>query len=110
MRGLFAVLLLALPSALSAAAHATNVYFGDLHIHSRYSFDAYLLGTLVSPDESYRFAKGETIQSGFGIEMALEEPLDFYAVTDHALFHSTKTGVVSSSKQTRIWHLVASGC
>ena len=38
-----------------------NVYFGDVHIHTRYSFDAYLLGAEVTPDESYRFAKGEEI-------------------------------------------------
>jgi hypothetical protein len=86
MRNVFAFLLLVLPPAVPAADYPANVYFGDLHIHTRYSFDAYLLGTLVTPDESYRFAKGETIESSFGIEMALEEPLDFYAVTDHAMF------------------------
>ncbi len=63
-----------------------NVYFGDVHVHTRYSLDAYLLGTEVSPDDSYRFAKGETITSSFGDEMKLREPLDFLAVADHGFF------------------------
>ena len=61
-----------------------NLYFGDLHVHTKYSFDAYLLGTNVTPDMSYRFAKGETISNGVR-DMTLAEPLDFYAVTDHAI-------------------------
>ena len=63
-----------------------NVYFGDVHIHTRYSLDAYLLGTEVTPDQSYRFAKGEAIESSFGNEMKLKEPLDFFAVSDHGFF------------------------
>ncbi len=63
-----------------------NVYFGDVHIHTRYSFDAYLLGAEVTPDQSYRFAKGEAIESSFGNEMKLREPLDFFAVADHGFF------------------------
>ena len=63
-----------------------NVYFGDVHVHTRYSFDAYLLGAEVSPDGSYRFAKGEAIENTFGDEMKLREPLDFLAVSDHGFF------------------------
>ena len=77
-----------------------NVYFGDVHIHTRYSFDAYLLGTEVTPDQSYRFAKGEAIESSFGNEMKLREPLDFFAVSDHGFF----LGVVSqwADSSTRV--------
>src|SRR5688572_13894740 len=62
-----------------------EAYYGDLHLHTSYSFDAYLLaGTRVDPDGAYRFARGEP-------RIFLDEevrrtspPLDFMAVTDHA--------------------------
>jgi hypothetical protein len=63
-----------------------NAYFGDLHVHTRYSFDAYAFGTVATPYDAYRFAKGEAIKHPAGFEMQLSEPLDFYGVTDHGFF------------------------
>jgi len=63
-----------------------NVYFGDTHIHTTFSFDAYLLGNMNTPDEAYRYAKGEGMKNSFGIDMKIREPLDFYAVTDHGFW------------------------
>ena len=61
-----------------------NAYFGDLHVHTGYSFDAFLFSAPTTPDDAYRFAKGGTVEHLAGFDMTLKEPLDFYAVTDHA--------------------------
>ena len=65
---------------------ARNAYFGDLHVHTTYSFDAFAFGTLNTPYDAYRYAMGEKIKHPAGFDMQLREPLDFYAVTDHAMF------------------------
>ena len=63
-----------------------NAYFGDLHVHSTYSFDAFGYGTIATPYDAYRYAKGEKLRHPGGFDVQLREPLDFYAVTDHAMY------------------------
>ena len=62
-----------------------NAYFGDLHIHTRSSFDAYIFNVRRTADDAYRFARGETVTHPSGFDMTIAGgPLDFYTVTDHA--------------------------
>ncbi len=61
-----------------------NVYFGDLHIHTEQSADAYLFGNRIDMDTAYEFAKGKSIELVTGERAELTRPLDFAALTDHA--------------------------
>ena len=78
--------------ALAGSAFAQGVapaqrqaYFGDLHLHTSFSFDAWaLMGTKITPDDAYRFAKGETIPYLGKQVHRTDAPLDFLAVTDHS--------------------------
>ena len=72
--------------AVASLAGDRNAYFGDLHVHTRFSFDAFSFATRGSPDDAYRFATGGTLVHPAGFEVRLDEPLDFYAVTDHAAY------------------------
>ena len=60
-----------------------NAYFGDLHLHSGYSMDAFAFGTRTTPEDSYKYAMGETVEY-MGKPQKRIAPLDFLAVTDHA--------------------------
>ena len=61
-----------------------TIYWGDLHTHTAFSMDAYVLNTQTTPEDAYRFAQGGPITLPDGSTHKLQRPLDFAAVTDHA--------------------------
>ena len=64
-----------------------QVYFGEQHLHTQDSPDAFFMGTRNTPDEAYRYCKGEAIQkrpSGYTVQR--RTPYDWCAVTDHAMY------------------------
>jgi hypothetical protein len=62
-----------------------DAFFGETHLHTSYSLDAFIGGNRRTPDDAYRFAKGEPMEIN-GQSHKLKRPLDFAAVTDHAEF------------------------
>ena len=62
-----------------------NAYFGETHVHTSFSLDAYIGGARLAPDDAYRFAKGKDVTIN-GQRHNIEKPLDFCAVSDHAEF------------------------
>lgn len=63
-----------------------RLFWGDTHIHTRLSPDAYLLGGSLEPQDAYRFARGETVYSNTRQPVNIGVPLDFVVLTDHAEF------------------------
>lgn len=82
----------------------TNLYFGDVHLHTNYSPDAYINGTeKVSPDEAYRYARGEAVVIDNGTTAQLKRPLDFLAVTDHAEFMGVHVRLANHDQALAEW-------
>ncbi len=87
----------------------TRVYFGDTHLHTSLSGDAFGFGDKLDDDVALRFARGEEVTSSGGIQIKLSRPLDFLVVADHAEAYGTMTAVyagdpmVMKSEKTKRW-------
>ncbi len=67
--------------------YPTQVLWGDTHLHTNNSADAFTFGnTALTAEDAYKFARGEEVKSQFGLPVKLRVPLDFLVVTDHAEF------------------------
>ena len=62
-----------------------NAYFGETHIHTSWSVDAWVMGNrLTGPDEAYKYAQGQTIKHPMGFDIKIDTTMDFMGVTDHS--------------------------
>lgn len=98
VRQLLGLLCISLFFTASAIAEPCQDYtevkrplYGDLHVHSSYSFDSYISSQRNDPREAYRYGKGEAItlpdaDGKQAVRAQIQRPLDFMAVTDHAEF------------------------
>jgi len=95
MRDVVALLLAGLASAPCAHAAPLQLLWGDTHLHTSYSTDAYSGGnTLIDPDTAYRYAKGEPVLHPTArTKIRLDRPLDFLVVSDHAEFLGLQVGL-----------------
>ena len=70
--------------ALAEPNPLRDAYFGETHMHTGLSLDAYIGGTRLMPGDALRYAKGEAVTLPDGSVAQHRRPLDFAAVTDHA--------------------------
>ncbi|MBE2257471.1 MAG: DUF3604 domain-containing protein, partial [Rhodobacteraceae bacterium] len=81
--------LAALSAALTAWAEGPNpnrnAYFGETHLHTSWSLDAWVFGNKITgPADAYKYARGETIKHPLGYDIRITTPMDFMGVTDHS--------------------------
>ena len=75
----------AAPAAPAQPNPERNAYFGETHLHTSWSVDAWVMGNrLTGPADAYKYAKGETIKHPMGFDIKIDTPLDFMGVTDHS--------------------------
>ncbi len=77
-------------TALAQPNPDRNAYFGETHVHTSWSFDAFIFGNLATgPADAYKYAKGEPIKHPLGYDIKIETPLDWMGVTDHSEYVGT---------------------
>ena len=75
-----------------------KVYWGDPHLHTSLSPDAYALGNkLFDLSKAYQFSQGATVVAHNGMKTRLQRPLDFVVIADHA----EMLGVLSGLEQAK---------
>ena len=72
------------PENFGQSKYPSHVFFGDTHHHTMNSGDAFMAGDRLSPEQAYRFARGEEVVSSTGIPLRLSRPMDFLVISDHA--------------------------
>ena len=90
-----------------------NVYFGEQHLHTSASPDAFAFGTRNDANDAYRYAQGEPIKNAQTGEMIKKRtPYDWAAVTDHAEYLGMMPLLLdpkSPLQKTEIGKLISSG-
>jgi hypothetical protein len=90
-----------------------NVYFGEQHMHTVNSPDAFAFGTRNTPDDAYRFCKGEPIKiHTTGETVKKKTPYDWCALTDHAEYMGVMPLLLKKDNplaNTEIGKMIASG-
>ncbi len=87
-----------------------NVYFGDTHLHTRNSPDAWSMGNLnLTPHDAYRFAQGDAVTAHNGMQVQLRRPMDFLVVSDHSEYlggfyrFTVDDALITGTEPAKIW-------
>lgn len=88
-----------------------QVFWGDTHLHTDNSIDAFGFGTRLDAEAALRFAKGEEVTASKGSKAKLSRPLDFLVIADHsdavgatkALYEAPRIALLGNEFLLR-WH------
>jgi hypothetical protein len=72
------------PAPVVESTFPDKLLWGDTHLHTSNSVDAFGFGVRLGPEEAYRFARGEEVTSTGGLKAQLARPLDFLVIADHS--------------------------
>ena len=91
-----------------------NVYFGEQHLHTADSPDAFAMGTTNTQEDAFNFCKGKPIKksTGGGYTVQKKTPYDWCAVTDHAVMMGLMPMTFDKSSplyKTKVGELIRSG-
>ncbi len=109
---------MAIMMAFASLAQQANpwdrqVYFGEQHLHTVNSPDAFAFGTRNTPDDAYKFAKGEPVKNILsGDTWQKKTPYDWVAITDHAEYLGMMPLLLEKNSplaNTEIGRLLAAG-
>lgn len=88
-------------------------YWGDTHLHTDNSVDAFGFGVRLGPEEALMFASGQEVTATTGMQAKLARPLDFLVISDHSdglgatrrLYDAPRLGVVAMGDETMLrWY------
>lgn len=88
-------------------------YWGDTHLHTDNSIDAFGFGVRLGPEEALMFASGQEVTATTGMRAKLARPLDFLVISDHSdglgatrrLYDAPRLGVVAMGDETMLrWY------
>jgi hypothetical protein len=94
--GLVIASALAAPAAFAEPNPNRVAYFGETHVHTSWSLDAFAIGNaLTNPGDAYKYFQGEPIKHPLGYDVKIDTPLDWAGVTDHSEY----AGVVNMANE-----------
>ena len=103
-------------SPYATGSAQTKVYWGDTHLHTGFSMDAGAFGARLGPEDAYRFARGEEVNSATAGRARLARPLDFLVVADHSDnmgffpdLHAGKPSILADPTGKQWYDLVQAG-
>jgi hypothetical protein len=95
---------------------AEGLFWGDTHLHTMFSTDAGMIGNTLTPENAYRFARGEEVVTSSGQRVRIGRPLDFLVVSDHAenlglpvMLEEANRELLATEYGRRLYDLVRAG-